>query len=64
MLLLLLVIRVANKMMIYLFIYLKLSDITLRIKNMINMAEHWTLQDTSIITDATLKQRTRLINNL
>ena len=28
------------------------------------MAEHWTLQDTSIITDATSKQRTRLINNL
>ena len=29
-----------------------------------NMAEHWTLQDTSIITDATPKQRARLINNL
>ena len=30
------------------------------------MAEHWTFQDTSIITDATPKQRTRLqfVNSL
>ena len=27
------------------------------------MAEHWTLQDTSIITDATPQQRTQLINH-
>ena len=27
-----------------------------------NMAEHWTMQDTSIITDVTRQQRTRLIN--
>ena len=28
------------------------------------MAEHWTLQDTSIITHVTPEQRTQLINNV
>ena len=54
---------------IYLFIiYFKLSEKNKhrieKINTYDNMAEHWTLQDTSIITDATQKQRTQLINNL